>query len=107
MARRFLLGHLAEPFAELDCIIPGHVIDPMIVADNARFHGLDDLLILEQHLTLKNARVLSHDTQVLVLGNLVDPHVKAFVDGDLVRFLCRLTPDSPGMAPIGMEPGGM
>ena len=90
MARRFLLGHLAESLAELHGIVPGYVIDRMIVADFAWFHALNDLLILEQHLTLKDARVLSHDAQVLVLGNLVDTHVKAFGDGDLVRLPCRL-----------------
>ncbi len=62
----------------------------MIVAYYAGFHRLDDLLVLEQHLTLKNARVLSHDEQVLVLGDLVDPHVESFGDSDLVRFLCWL-----------------
>ncbi len=90
MARRFLLWHLAEPLTELYGIIPGHVIDRMIVADNARFHRLDDLLVLEQHLTLKDARILTHDAEVLVLGHLVDPHVEAFGDGDLVGLLCRL-----------------
>ena len=90
MARRFLLGHLAESLAELDCIIPGYVINGMVVADDAGFHGLDDPLVLEQHLALKDARVLSHDAQVLILGHLVDPHVEAFGDGDLVRFLCWL-----------------
>jgi hypothetical protein len=61
-----------------------------IIADDAWFHGLDDLLVLKQHLTLKDARVLSHDAQVLVLGHLVDPHVEAFGDGNLVGLLCRL-----------------
>ena len=31
MARRFLLGHLAESLAELHGIVPGYVIDGMIV----------------------------------------------------------------------------
>jgi len=87
MARRFLLGHLAESFAELDRIIPGDVIDRMVVVHYTWFHGLDDLPVLEQHLTLKDARVPTHDTQVLVLGYLVDPHVAAFGDSNLVRFL--------------------
>jgi hypothetical protein len=90
MARRFLLWHLAEPLAELYGIIPSDVINGMVIADYAWFHALDNLLVLEQHLTLKNARVLSHDAQVLVLGYLVDPHVEAFGDRNLVRFLCRL-----------------
>ncbi len=90
MARHFLLGHLAESLAELDRIVPGDVIDRMIVAHYAWFHGLDDLLVLKQHLTLKDARVLSHHAQVLILGHLVDPHVEAFGDGDLVLLLCRL-----------------
>jgi hypothetical protein len=47
MARRFLFGHLAESLAELDGIVPGDGIDGMIVAHYARFHGLDDLLILK------------------------------------------------------------
>ena len=63
------------------------MIDRMVVADDAWFHGFDDLLVLKQHLTLKDARVFTHDTQVLVLGYLVDPHVEAFGDGNLVRFL--------------------
>ena len=87
MARRFLLGHLAESYAEIYGIVPGDVIDRMIVADYAWFQGLDDLLVLEQHLTLKDARVLPHDAKVLVLGYLVDPHVEAFGDGDLVELL--------------------
>ena len=87
MARRFFLGHLAESLAELDGIIPGDVIDRMIVPYYAWLHGFDDLLVLEQHLTLKDAWVLSHDSQVLVLGYLVDPHVEAFGDGNNVRFL--------------------
>ena len=87
MARRFLLGHLAESYAEIYGIVPGDVIDRMIVADYAWFQGLDDLLVLEQHLTLKDARVLPHDAKVLVLGYLVDPHVEAFGDGNHVRFL--------------------
>ncbi len=87
MARRFLLGHLTQSFAELDSIVPGDVIDRMIVAHYARFDGLEDLLILKQHLTLKDARVLPHDAKVLVLGYLVDPHVEAFGDGDLVEIL--------------------
>jgi len=87
MARRFLLGQLAEPFAELYGIIPGDVINGMVIADYAWFHGFDDLLVLEQHLTLKDARVLPHDAKVLVLGYLVDPHVEAFGDGDLVELL--------------------
>ena len=62
----------------------------MVVADDAGFHGFDDLLVLEQHLSLKDARVLPHDAKVLVLGYLVDPHVEAFGDRNLVRFLCRL-----------------
>ena len=78
---------LTYPLAELDRIIPGDVIDGMVVADYAGFHGLDDLLVLEKHLTLKDARVLTHDAQVLVLGDLVDPHVEAFGDGDLVLLL--------------------
>jgi len=90
MARRFLLGHLAESLAELHGIVPGYVIDRMIVADYAWFHALNDLLILEQHLTLKDARVLTHDAKVLVLGYLVDPHLEAFGDGNLVRPLCWL-----------------
>ena len=90
MARCFLFGRLAESRAELDGIIPGDVINGMVVADNARFHGLDGLLILEQHLTLNDARVLAHDAEVLVLGHLVDPHVEAFGDGDLVGLLCWL-----------------
>ena len=92
MARRFLLGQLAESLAELHGIVPGDVIDGMVVADDAWFHGFDELLVLEQHLTLKDARVLSHHTKVLVLGYLVDPHVEAFGDGDLVGLLCRLGP---------------
>ena len=63
------------------------MIDRMVVADDAWFHGFDDLLVLKQHLTLKDARVLAHDAKVLVLGYLVDPHVEALGDGDLVRFL--------------------
>ena len=90
MARRFLLGHLAESLAELHGIVPGDMIDRMVVADDAWFHGFDDLLVLEQHLSLKDARVLTHDAQVLVLGDLVDPHVEAFGDGDLVGLLCWL-----------------
>jgi hypothetical protein len=90
MARRFLLGHLAEPRAELYGIIPGDVINGMVIANYAWFQGLDDLLILEQHLTLKYARVLTHDAQVLVLGYLVDPHVEAFGDGYFVGLLCWL-----------------
>ena len=90
MARRFLLGHLAEPLAELYGIIPGDVIDRMIVAHYSWFYGLDDLLVLKQHLSLKDARVLTHDAKVLVLGYLVDPHLEAFGDSDLVRFLCWL-----------------
>lgn len=90
MAGGFLLGHLAEPRAELYGIIPGDVIDRMIVADYAWFQGLDDLLVLEQHLTLKDARVLPHDAKVLVLGYLVDPHVEAFGNGDFVGLLCWL-----------------
>jgi hypothetical protein len=31
MAKRFLLGHLAESLAELHGIVPGDVIDAMIV----------------------------------------------------------------------------
>ena len=46
MARGFLLGHLAESLAELHGIIPGDVIDRMIVPYYAWFHGLDDLLVL-------------------------------------------------------------
>ena len=90
MSRRFLIGYLAESLAELDCIIPGDVINGMVVADDAGFHGLDDPLVLEQHLTLKDARVLTHDARVLILGHLVDPHVQAFGDGDLVLLLCWL-----------------
>ena len=90
MARRFLFGHLAESLAELYCIIPGDVIDRMIVAHYAWFHGFDDLPVLEQHLSLKDARVLTHDAEVLVLGYLVDPHVEAFGDGNLVGLLCWL-----------------
>ncbi len=90
MARRFLFGHLAEPRAELYGIIPGHVINGMVIADDAWFHGFNDLLVLEQHLTLKDARVLTHDAKVLVLGYLVDPHVVAFGDGNLVGLLCWL-----------------
>ncbi len=90
MARRFLLGHLAESLAELHSIVPGYVIDGMIVADYAGLHGFDDLLVLEQHLSLEDARVLTHDADVLVLCHLVDPHVEAFRDGDLVGLLCRL-----------------
>ena len=85
-----LLGHLAESLAELDGIVPGDVIDRVIVPYYAWFHGFDDLLVLEQHLTLKDARVLTHDSKVLVLSDLVDPHVEAFGDGNLVRFLCWL-----------------
>ena len=96
MARRFLLGHLAEPLAELYGIIPGDVIDRMIVAHYSWFYGLDDLLVLKQHLTLKDARVLSHNAQVLILGHLVDPHVEAFGDGDLVLLLCWLGSSSLG-----------
>jgi len=81
MARRFLFGHLAESRAELYGIIPGHVINAMIVADDAGFHGLDDPLVLEQHLSLKDARVLPHDAQVLVFGDLVDPHVRCHAFG--------------------------
>ena len=83
----FFLGHLAEPLAELYGIVPGDVIDRVIVPYYAWFQGLDDLLVLEQHLTLKDARVLPHDAKVLVLGYLVDPHVEAFGDGDLVELL--------------------
>ena len=90
MASRFLFGHLAESFAELYGIVPSDVIDRMVVADYAWFHGFDDLLVLEQHLSLEDARVLTHDAEVLVLGHLVDPHVEAFGDSDLVRFLCWL-----------------
>lgn len=92
MARGFLLGHLAESLAELHGIVPGDVIDRMVMADDAWLHGFDDLFVLEQHLTLKDARVLTHDTKVLVLGYLVDPHVEAFGDGNLVGLLCRLGP---------------
>ena len=87
MASRFLFGHLAESFAELYGIVPGDVIDRVIVPYYAWFHGFDDLPVLEQHLTLKDAWVLSHDAKVLVLGYLVDPHVEAFGDSNLVRFL--------------------
>jgi hypothetical protein len=90
MARGFFLGHLAESFAELDGIIPGDVIDRVIVPYYAWLHGLDNFLVLEQHLTLKDARVLTHDSKVLVLSDLVDPHVEAFGDGDLVGLLCWL-----------------
>ena len=90
MSKRSLIGRFAESLAELDRIIPGYVINGMVVADDAGFHGLDDPLVLEQHLALKDARVLTHDPQVLILGHLVDPHVEAFGDGDLVRFLCWL-----------------
>ncbi len=90
MARRFLLGHLAESLAELDGIIPGDVIDRMIVAHYARFHGLDDLLILKKHLSLEDTRVLPHDSKVLVLSDLVDPQVVALGESDLVLLLCRL-----------------
>ena len=38
---------------------------------------------------MKDARVLTHDSKVLVLSNLVDPHVKAFGDGNLVRLFIR------------------
>ena len=79
----------------------------MVVADYAWFQGLDALLVLEQHLTLKDARVLTHDAEVLVLGYLVDPHVEAFGDGDLVGFYAGLAPGSLGLAPIVKEPGGM
>ena len=96
MTRRFLIGHLAESLAELDRIIPGYVINGMVVADDAGFHGLDDPLVLEQHLTLKDARVLTHDSQVLVLGHLVDPHAEGFGDGDLLLLLCWLGSSSLG-----------
>ena len=56
----------------------------------AWFHGFDELLVLERHLTLKDARVLTHDAEVLVLGQLADTHVEAFGDGDLVGILCWL-----------------
>jgi hypothetical protein len=36
---------------------------------------------------LKDARVLTYDVQELVLGYLVNPHVEAFGDGDLVLLL--------------------
>ncbi len=90
MARRFLPGHIAESFAVLDRIVPSDVIDGMIVADYGGFHRLDDILVLEQHLTLKDARVLTHDAHVLVLGHLEDPHVEALGVGDLVLRHCWL-----------------
>ena len=39
---------------------------------------------------MKDTWVLAHDAQVLVLGNLVDPHVEAFGQSDLVLLLCWL-----------------
>ena len=62
----------------------------MIVSHNAWLHGLDDLFVFEQHLTLKDARVLTHDSQVMVLSYLVDPHVEAFGNGNFVGLLCWL-----------------
>ena len=79
----------------------------MIVAHYTWLHGLDDFLVLEQHLAMKDAGVFSHYAQVLVLGNLVDPHVEAFGDRDFVGFLIRPCSRLACAAPIVNDPRGM
>jgi hypothetical protein len=59
----------------------------MNVAHYATIHSVDDLFVLEQHLALQGAWVLPHDAQVLVLDDLVDPHLKTLGDGNTFGLL--------------------